>query len=364
MMKPSRSLTYIAQTQPGFEAIAVGELEELEDVRILGTQTVSDKNGMIRFEYAGDPADLLDLRTIEDLFVLVARVPELPPTYSALRDLAAAVTRASGIERGLQLARQIHPGRGGEGRFRFRVIARLAAQTHYRRVDAQEAVTKAIAQRTDHRWQPSDTGTLEFWLTIFPDEALLMLRLTDERMRHRTYKLEHLPASLRPTPAAALVRLTRPKPDDVFLDPMCGAGTILIERALAGRYQLLLGGDNDPLALETAQGNIGTRYQPIELHDWDAMQLPLDAGVISAAAVNLPFGAQIGSAEENRLLYPAFLREAVRVLRPHARLVVLTGDWRTFDTALKRTDNLYSRTTHPVMILGRAARIYVLQRGA
>ena len=49
-------------------------------------------------------------------------------------------------------------------------------------------------------------------------------------MRHRTYKQEHLPASLRPTVAAAMVRLAELRPGQVVLDPMCGAGTILAEQ--------------------------------------------------------------------------------------------------------------------------------------
>jgi hypothetical protein len=34
--------------------------------------------------------------------------------------------------------------------------------------------------------------------------------------------------------------------------------------------------------------------------------LPLDAGSVTAPAVNLPFGAQVGSVEENRDLYRHF----------------------------------------------------------
>ena len=43
------------------------------------------------------------------------------------------------------------------------------------------------------------------WLTIDGQRAICGLRLSDATMRHRTYKMEHLPASLRPTIAAAMV---------------------------------------------------------------------------------------------------------------------------------------------------------------
>jgi tRNA (guanine6-N2)-methyltransferase len=361
-MKKPRPL-YLAQTQPGFEAIAAGEIEQsLEGARIRGTRSVADKNGMVLFDYPADALDLFDLRTIEDVFVVIATLDHPPPTRETLKLLESLAARASTVEPALALARQIQPGRGGKGKLRFRVVARQVGQTAYRRVDAQRAAERGIAQRGDHRWQIVEEGAIEFWLTLLPNEAILALRLSDERMRHREYKIEHLPASLRPSAAAALVWLTQPADDDVFLDPMCGAATTLIERAHMGRYKLLLGGDLREEALEVARGNIGPRYKPIELRQWDARNLPLDAGSVSAAAVNLPFGKQLSTPEENRALYPAFLRESARVLHPGARLVALTGDRRTFEESLRRAALLTRRATLPVMVLGHPASVYTLEK--
>src|SRR5262245_18080203 len=352
----------LAQTEPGFEAIAAQELAALvEGARLRGTRAVADENGMVLFEYAGDPRGLFELRTMENLFELVAALPNLPPTAAGLRLLRDAAASAP-LDPALQLSRQISPGRGGRGKLRFRVVARQVGQAAYRRVDAQRAVERAILSRADHRWSLEDEGALELWLTLLPGEALLALRLSDERMRHRDYQVDHLPASLRPTAAAALAWLTRPSPDDVFLDPMCGAGTILIERAHAGRYAQLLGGDIRAEALAVAQANVGPRYKPIELRQWDARALPLDAGSIGAAAVNLPFGRQISSPEENRALYPATLRELARVLRPGARLAALTGDRGTLEEALHRTRGLARRQIYPVQVLGQPAAVYLIER--
>ena len=221
---------------------------------------------------------------------------------------------------------------------------------------------QGIAARGDHRWRLAEEGGLEFWLTLLRGEGFLALRLSDEGMRHRDYRREHLPASLRPSAAAAMVWLTRPSAEDVFLDPMCGAGTILIERACAGRYALLLGGDVRQEAVAATLSNVGPRYKPIEVRRWDARQLPLDGGSVSAAAVNLPFGRQLGTPEENLTLYPAFLREAARVLRPKARLVALTGDARAFEQGLRGCAGLARRETRRVQILGQRAQVYVIER--
>lgn len=353
---------YLAHTQPGFEPIAAQEIEaELEGAAVRASRAVGDKSGIVFFEYEGDPAEALALRTVEDVFVQVAASYEFAPIWGALRSLKEYLAEAP-LDRAVALARQAKPGRGGHGKLRFRVVARQVGQTHFRRVDAQEAVEKAIAARTDRRWALAEDNALEFWLTMLPGEAFLALRLSDEKMRHREYKIEHMPASLRPSAAAAMVRLTRPKESDVFLDPMCGAGTILIERANAGRYQQLLGGDDSREAVATALANIGPRYKPISVEEWDARSLPLDEGAVTAAAVNLPFGRQIGSPEENRSLYPAFLREMERVLRPGARLALLSGDIRALEDALRRAGRFQPRESHRVTVLGAPARLAVVQR--
>jgi 23S rRNA G2445 N2-methylase RlmL len=358
-----RAQRYIAQTQPGFEAIAAQEIEaRLEGVAVRGTRIVGDKNGLVLFDFAGDVRGLFALRTVEDIFALIFSEQDIPYTREALRRLEALAARAATIEAGLNLAKIIQPGRGGRGKTNFRVVARQEVQAAYRRVDAQRAIERGIASRGDRQWRFNEEGDIEFWLTLLPGEALLALRLSDERMRHREYKLEHLPASLRPSAAASLAWLSEPRDDDVFLDPMCGAGTVLIERAQMGRYRQLLGGDIREEALAVARANVGPRYKPIELRQWDARRLPLDAGSVSAVAVNLPFGKQIGTPEHNRTLYPAFLREMARVMRPEATLVALTSDARTFMASLERVSGLARGATYSVRILGQAARIYVVER--
>src|SRR5436853_3812737 len=114
-------LTYLAQTQPGFEAIAAEEIAgRLAGAALRGTRLVADKNGMVLFDYPGDARDLFELRTIEDLFVVVAALADLPPTREGLRLLETTAARAPGIEAALGLARQVQPGRGGRGKLRFR----------------------------------------------------------------------------------------------------------------------------------------------------------------------------------------------------------------------------------------------------
>lgn len=353
---------YILHALPGFDAIVADELKRLPAKAVIQEQLVhAGRNGMLVISYQGEVEDLLALRTVDDVFILVGQYVDLPPKYSALKLVRDRLAANPSITAATAKIRALYPKRGGEGKVRFRVIARQQGIMPYRRVDLQEAVEKGINQRSDFRWSAAETG-LEFWITQAEETALIGLRVSDETMRHRTYKINHIEASLRPTAAAAMVLLTKPKPTDVFLDPMCGAGTTLIERALAGRYVQLLGGDISPEAVATAQANVGSKYKPIEIQEWDARNLPLDADSVTAVTCNLPFGVQISTPEENRRLYPAVVKELKRVMAIGARAALLSSDMRAITRALERTSGMYVDVQHTVIILGRRAHIVVIQK--
>ncbi len=138
-------------------------------------------------------------------------------------------------------------------------------------------------------WQPADeNAAIEVWLTINGATAVCGLRLSDRTMRHRTYKVEHFRASLRPTMAAAIAWLGDLKPKQVVVDPMCGAGTILAEAVLATRGNRLPDGTGWDLTFDRRR--YGRRPCPRRprrtcaawtrwrVEPWDARQLPLGDG--------------------------------------------------------------------------------------
>src|SRR5438309_590971 len=124
---------------------------------------------------------------------------------------------------------------------------------------------------------PEENAAVEIWLTIHGAMAVCGLRLSDRTMRHRRYKVEHLPASLRPTVAAAMVRLADLKPGQTVLDPMCGAGTLLAEALLYAKARRthdgepwalhLLGGDIDPVHARAAVANL-SRFGELRPVQW------------------------------------------------------------------------------------------------
>jgi tRNA (guanine6-N2)-methyltransferase len=346
-------------TQPGFEAVAQSEVAaRIPGTRAVGLRIAPERAGMAFFE-APRADGLGSLRTVEDIFSVVGYRRGLGPGRLALEKIRAVVRDAPYVDSALAARVKLSPASRTGKRLRFKVIARLAGEHEFRRVELRRAIEAGVIERADHVWRPDESAAeVEFWATMLGDELIVALRLGDDRMRIRDYKVANIPGSLRPSVAAALAWLSQPRDDDVLLDPLCGAGTVLIERAHLGRHAMLLGGDNDPAALAAARENIGPRYKPIELRRWDATALPLADASVDKLVTNLPWGIRHGSHRENRRLYPLLIAEFRRVLKPGGMMVLLTAErrlvWEIFAQSLLRP----SRVMH-VTVLGAPAAVYV-----
>jgi tRNA (guanine6-N2)-methyltransferase len=281
----------------------------------------------------------------------------------ALDRIRATARDARWLEDAILTHARFVPGSRAGRRLHFKVIARMAGDHPFRRTDIAREVARGITERDDHTWRlaDDDNADIEFWATMIDGELIIAVRLTDETMRHRAYKVAHLPGSLRPTIAAAMNWLAEPSPDDTMLDPFCGTGTILIERAHLGRYRLLLGSDRDHAALRAAEENVGPRFKPLELHPWDATALPLPDASIGKIVTNLPWGMRHGSHGENRRLYPRFISEFKRLVRPGGLIVMLTAEMRLMGESMTRGAFRAERVLR-VNVLGAPAAIYVCRR--
>jgi 23S rRNA G2445 N2-methylase RlmL len=245
------------------------------------------------------------------------------------------------------------------------VVTRLEGQHQYRRKDVEQAVLRGLERRFGDAWKHvEEEADLEVWVNLLGTRLLCGLRLSDRTMRHREYQSVHLPASLRPSVAAAMVLLTEPNENDTFLDPMCGSGTLLAERILSGAYRRVLGGDVDGRAVGAARQNLkglGARWQ---VSRWDARKLPLASASVDAVATNPPFGKQIGSPQELGQLYPAFIVEMARVLKPGGRAVILTSQYELLKEAVRHQPDLRIVRGYSVAVLGEWGRVYLLRKAS
>lgn len=163
------------------------------------------------------------------------------------------------------------------------------------------------------------------------------------------------------------MRLAEAQTNQVFLDPMCGAGTIVaeqIERCRSWRnfHLQLLGGDQEQAAVRAAAGNL-RRLGQVGLARWDATRLPLPDQSVDRIVSNPPFGKQLGVPEEIGPLYAAMVREYDRVLRPGGRAVLLVRDVRLLRDAATEAAWKKGRMVR-VRILGQMATITAWKKWA
>jgi tRNA (guanine6-N2)-methyltransferase len=346
-----------AMVQRGLEEIAGDEI-----TRDLGGEVKKSGRGLVAFRVPQLDANLLKIRTVEDVFLLAWGTDQL--TYRAADlDRIRHWTRKAPWEQLLRIHHAIHPK--PRGKPTWWLVTQMSGEHAYRRVDARKALADGLAGVFPASWKPAEeNAAVEVWLTIHGEQAVCGLRLSDRTMRHRSYKAEHLRASLRPSVAAAMVRLAGTGPDMVVLDPMCGAGTILAEQVELARQRglrvTICGGDIDRNALRAAEANL-MRFRPHILAHWDARRLPLPNASVDRIVCNPPFGRQLGEPLEIGPLYRRALVEWDRVLKPGGRAVILVGEPEPLFEAL-RPLGWTAQKQYRVRVLGLPALLGVWRK--
>lgn len=323
----------------GLEEIAAEEIAQS-----LGGKVKRSGNGIVVFRVNDIDRDLLQLRTTEDVFLFGWGTDELSYRAKDLDSIERWTDRSVNWDLLLKLHHQVTPKPKGKPTYHF--VTQMAGVHGYRRVDAKKALMRGLAGKLPASWKyAEENASVEIWLTINGATAICGMRLSDRTMRHRTYKHEHLPASIRPTVAAAMVRLADLKPNQTVLDPMCGAGTILAEAFLVTKGRKtsdgsswqtrFIGGDIDAAHVRAATANL-RQFHIADVKQWDARDLPLEDASIDRVVCNPPFGKQLSTPAEVVPLYRESVREMNRVLRPGGKAVLIVADTDALRAAVER----------------------------
>jgi putative N6-adenine-specific DNA methylase len=195
--------------------------------------------------------------------------------------------------------------------------------------------------------------------------ATLYLDTSGEPLFKRGWRTGALDAPLRENLAAGIIQLTDWQPHEPLLDPMCGAGTLLVEAAAMARQRppgakrdfaftklaafepaawsavkseaqkpttapplRLYGSDTDPRALAAARRNLAAagieRWVRLEQADILSRSAPEPTGILVA---NPPYGERMGDAATLARFYPK-LGDALKQRFPNWRAFLFTSDLR------------------------------------
>ena len=307
-MDAGERLELVAETLAGLEPFARGELERLRGVRVL-----SETPGELRFTYSGDTKRLRGLRIVVAVYLALHFDVPRPKALLGHQHLTRLIETVQIVGH----ANAFTGFRFGAAGSDSAVFARLAA--------ALEASLKL----------PHDAEAGDLLLRVRPARGgwEVLVRLTPRPLSARDWRACNRAGGLNATLAAAMVEVVGVNSRDRFLNAMCGSGTLLIERRLAGKAARLVGVDNDDEALGCAQENVlkSGFGSDIELIKGDATHLTFPANSFDVMVADVPWGDAVGSHRENALLYPALLAELARVGTANARCVILTHEVKLFE---------------------------------
>ncbi len=159
------------------------------------------------------------------------------------------------------------------------------------------------------------------------------------------YRKLSIPASIHPAAAAGLMWLAKPylKKGAAVLDPCCGSGTLLQERARLSEARpfRVIGCDISAKALDAARANSAAANQlprQIWIHS-DLAKLSLKEPVDELFA-NLPFGNRVGNHESNVLLYQKLAEKIPEWVKPGGVAVLYTMEGKLLEKELSRVSGL------------------------
>lgn len=213
----TKEVTLIATAAMGIEALVARE------VRQLGYEP-KVKNGQVIYKgpLSAIPRSNLWLRTADRVKLLVGQFEA--KTFDELFEQTKALPWEQFIPEDGEVP----------------VIGKSVKSTLYSVSDCQAIVKKAIVDRLTVQHglatRLPETGALyRVEVSILKDIVTLTIDTSGVGLHKRGYRTGQGEAPLKETLAATLVLLTNWTPDEVFIDPFCGSGTIPIEAALIGQ---------------------------------------------------------------------------------------------------------------------------------
>ena len=345
---------YFARVSAGLEQIAWRDIEHR-----FAAQFVGIGHRRIDFAYAGPPAALLDLRSVDDVYVFVARLTRLDRTRVSLDRLTQKIALVD-FQPALAVvasARMLpeYP--------KYRVTASHLGKRNYSRYDVEGAVERALTPRLPWRFVLNEADEpepdLDLRVLLEDDWALLGLRLGAAPLHRREYKVASRTGSLKAPVAYCLGLLAGLAPGGVLI-----GGDV--EQAALELAHINLRAAAAPVRMIDASATLNPRAEPpgVLLYQGDARATPLAAGSVDAVASNLPWGQQVPVDADIAQLYAAILGAIARVLAPGGQAALLTDQAEAMQAALAAHPALRLVSSLQISLFGRHPTVYLLVRSA
>ncbi|PPK98348.1 23S rRNA G2445 N2-methylase RlmL [Kineococcus xinjiangensis] len=334
---------------PGLADVVRGELAELPAVRRV--RAVPGREDALDVEWSGGLRGALRLRTVVAPFLRLHFDVPRPRSLLSGEHFPRLLTA-------LRTARDLDPATPVRS-FRFDAAGRDSTVLRL----LADQITAAARLRHD-----PDDGAVVIRLRRGGEGWDVLVRLGARPLSARAWRRVGHPAAANATVAAAMTRLGGCAPGDRVANLMCGSGTLLVERLLAGPAALAVGVDASEEAVAATRENLaaaglaeGARLvvADVESPEWAA------EGPFDLLLADPPWGDKAGRHSESEQVHRLLLSRAAEVAAPGARLVVLTHEIRVMGRCLREAAASWGLVSElSVFHKGHHPRIYVLHRQA
>lgn len=316
-------VTIIARSVRGLEWVAADEIS----ATLPRASEIAMSSREITFQLPGLVSPLLGLRTVDDVFVQVGRVPGMGTGKQAAAIAAPGIADLdwAGALAQLGVIRAVPPHP------RIDVVASLEGRRNYNRFAVENAVGDALARRLHGSYlartsSGRQAGEPDLMVRVFVrgTEAVAAAEAAPQPLHRRGYKLQSGPGTLHPPMAAALARLADPAPAGTVADPFCGDGTIAIETALSYPASRVLASDLDDVRLGHAERNAASAGVSLTLRQADAARLPWPDQSIDAVITNPPWNIAVDARGLLRTSLDRFWQQLPRLLATDGRLCLIS----------------------------------------
>jgi putative N6-adenine-specific DNA methylase len=212
-----KQIDLIATSAFGLESIVANELKQL------GYDKLNVENGLVKFQadFNAIARCNLWLRSADRLLINVGKFEAY--SFEELFEKTKALPWYYWLTRDAE----------------FPVVGKSIKSRLFSVSDCQAIVKKAIVEKMKEKYHQkwfAETGPrYKVQVGLLSDIATLTIDTSGQGLHKRGYRKGSSAAPLKETLAAAMVNISRWKPDRALIDPFCGSGTIPIEAALIGK---------------------------------------------------------------------------------------------------------------------------------
>lgn len=189
----------------------------------------------------------------------------------------------------------------------------------------------------------NSTSSYEVEIRIVEKNNLcsVLLKLYSFKDNRFDYRQNNIATSINPVTAAIIIKSIEKwlKPNSKVIDPFCGTGTMLIERAKLGKFDTLTGVDIFGAAISSATINSNLANVDIELIYEDILEYstvePFDELI-----TNMPFDNKSATHNKYDYLYSEFINKIPSLVKPGGMAFVYTIEKKLFREFLMDSEEL------------------------